>query len=169
MDRSTECQIHSLDKVHLPLGRLEIAWQLRNRLRRAVKRRVAYVGNIVRRIVRSEPAGEAAARATEIAKANPLARGDRVRVKSREEIQRTLDDWNELRGCGFMEEMWKYCGTEQVVFKRIENFLDERDYRVKKVRNIVILDGLLCEGTVDFGPCDRSCFFFWRDEWLEKL
>jgi hypothetical protein len=27
----------------------------------------------------------------------------------------------------------------------------------------------MCQGTKDFGRCDRSCFFFWREEWLEKL
>jgi hypothetical protein len=27
-----------------------------------------------------------------------------------------------------MEEMWPFCGTTQKVFKRVEKFLDERDY-----------------------------------------
>jgi len=26
-----------------------------------------------------------------------------------------------------------------------------------------------CQGTPDLGRCDRSCFYFWREEWLEKL
>ena len=68
-----------------------------------------------------------------------------------------------------MEEMWPYCGTTQKVFKRVEKFLDERDYLLKKCRGIVILEGIFCEGTKDFGQCDRSCFFFWREEWLEKI
>jgi hypothetical protein len=34
---------------------------------------------------------------------------------------------------------------------------------------VAILDGVICNGTEDFGPCDRSCFFFWREEWLEKV
>jgi hypothetical protein len=24
-------------------------------------------------------------------------------------------------------------------------------------------------GTPDYGRCDRACFYFWREEWLEKL
>ena len=35
--------------------------------------------------------------------------------------------------------------------------------------DIVILDGVICEGTKDFGICDRACFYFWRVEWLEKI
>jgi len=28
---------------------------------------------------------------------------------------------------------------------------------------------LHCQGTSDYGRCDRSCFYFWREEWLEKI
>jgi hypothetical protein len=98
-----------------------------------------------------------------------LKAGDPVRVRSREEIQATLDSWNELRGCLFMEDMWQYCGTTQRVLKPVERFVDERDYRVKKGRGIVLLEGLICQGTPDYGRCDRACFFFWREEWLEKI
>ena len=65
-------------------------------------------------------------------------------------------------------EMSKYCDTTQRVLKRMERFVDERDYKVKKSNGIVLLEGLNCQGTTDFGRCDRNCFFFWREEWLEK-
>jgi hypothetical protein len=65
--------------------------------------------------------------------------------------------------------MEQYCGTTQRVFRRMERFVDERDLRVKKSRGIVLLEGVMCEGTAEFGPCDRSCLVFWREEWLEKL
>ena len=68
-----------------------------------------------------------------------------------------------------MEEMWTYCGTEQKILKRVEKLLDEHDYLMKKCKGIVILDGVMCQGTKDFGTCDRSCFYFWREEWLENL
>jgi hypothetical protein len=74
-----------------------------------------------------------------------------------------------LRGCGFMPEMEKYCETNQKVFKIIQKFLDERDYLMKKCKGMVILENVFCEGTIDFGRCDRTCFFFWREEWLEKI
>lgn len=98
-----------------------------------------------------------------------LNAGDLVRVRSRKEIQATLDRWRSLKGCGFLDEMAGYCGTNQRVLKRVERFIDERDYRLKKASGIVLLDGLLCSGTGTTGRCDRACFFFWREEWLEKL
>jgi hypothetical protein len=98
-----------------------------------------------------------------------LQAGDRVRVRSEDDIRAMLNAWNEFKGCSFMSGMWQYCGTTQRVFKPVEKFLDERDYRLKKCRNIVLLEGMVCEGMDEYGPCDRSCFFFWREEWLEKL
>jgi hypothetical protein len=98
-----------------------------------------------------------------------LKAGDRVRVRSRDEIEATLNHWRQLRGCTFMSEMAQYCGTEQRVFKRMERFVDERDLRVKKVNGIVLLEGLRCEGTAEFGRCDRACLYFWREEWLERI
>ena len=68
-----------------------------------------------------------------------------------------------------MPEMVEYCNTEQRVHKVMQRFVDERDLRVKKVNGIILLEGVLCQGTADFGSCDRSCFFFWRQEWLEKI
>jgi hypothetical protein len=96
--------------------------------------------------------------------------GDLVRVRSMEEIQATLNVWGISKGCMFMPgEMSPYCGTAQRVFKRMSRFVDERDYHVKKCNGIILLEGLHCQGTTDFGQCDRSCFFFWREEWLEKI
>jgi hypothetical protein len=98
-----------------------------------------------------------------------LKAGDWVRVRSREEIQSMLDPFKETRGCAFLEDMYKYCGTEQRVFKSMERFLDERDYKVKKVSGVILLENVICGGTPAFGRCDRSCFLFWREEWLEKI
>jgi len=98
-----------------------------------------------------------------------LAHGDWVRVRSIEEIQATLDDWKELKGCGFLANMWQYCGTSQRVLVSMQRFLDERDYKVKKCKGIILLEGVMCEGTPVFGQCDRRCHFFWREEWLEKI
>jgi hypothetical protein len=98
-----------------------------------------------------------------------LKAGDWVRVRSREEIEATLDRWKELKGCAFLEYMWPYCGTTQRVLQPMERFLDERDYKVKKVRGLVLLEGVICRGTPVFGRCDRLCHLFWREEWLEKI
>lgn len=98
-----------------------------------------------------------------------LQAGDWVRVRSRGEIEATLDRWKELKGCAFLEYMWPYCGTTQQVLQPMERFLDERDYKVKKVKGIVLLKDVICHGTPVFGRCDRCCHLFWRVEWLERI
>ena len=95
-----------------------------------------------------------------------LASGDWVRIRSKEQIEATLDRWQSLKGCGFMDGMASYCGTTQRVLKRVERFMDERDFRLKKASGVVLIEGLMCSGG---GRCDRSCFYFWREEWLEKI
>ena len=95
--------------------------------------------------------------------------GDRVRVRSLPEIEATLNQWRQLKGCTFMTEMAQYCGSMQRVLKPMKRFVDERDLRVKKSNGIILLEGVMCSGTAEFGTCDRACFVFWREEWLEKL
>ncbi|MBI5962711.1 MAG: hypothetical protein HY863_04490 [Chloroflexi bacterium] len=99
----------------------------------------------------------------------PFKDGDLVMVRSREEIQSTLDPFKELKGCAFLADMYQYCGTQQRVLKSMQNFLDERDYKLKKVRGVILLENIICNGTPAFGACDRCCFLFWREEWLEKV
>jgi hypothetical protein len=98
-----------------------------------------------------------------------LRNGDRVRVRSREEIRATLNPFKELKGCAFLPEMWQFCGTEQRILQIMERFLDERDYKVKRVKGLVLLENVICRGTPVFGRCDRCCHFFWREEWLERV
>lgn len=97
--------------------------------------------------------------------------GDRVRVRSRAEIEATLDETGRCRGCGFLEPMAAFCGREFRVVRRIERFFDEKTWRMLRCRNIVILDGVFCDGSghPDTRGCDRMCYFFWRTEWLERL
>lgn len=99
----------------------------------------------------------------------PLKAGDMVRVRSLDEIEATLDAKGKTRGCTFMKAQQEYCGSVQRVFKSIERFVDERDFNVKKCKGMVLLEGVMCDGSDTFGRCDRSCLIFWREEWLEKL
>ena len=98
-----------------------------------------------------------------------LQAGDWVRVRSIEEIEATLNHWKQVKGCTFMPEMAEYCGTTQRVLKSMKRFVDERDFLVKKSSGIILLEGAMCHGTSGFGRCDRACFHFWREEWLEKV
>jgi hypothetical protein len=159
------CQLINLGRMYESLKIFESIWQFRDRLRRYIKRRFSYASNSIRRKVRRLMQPITSKQTEPVV----LQAGDVVRIRSKAEIRSTLGLWNELRGCVFMDEMWNYCGTTQRVLKRAEKFMDERSYKVKKARGLVILEGVICQGTIDFGPCDRSCFFFWREEWLEKI
>lgn len=160
-----ECQIHCLERLSLPRELLDNIEHVRTRLKRFLKRRWTYILKTFRkRKPISGPGGNVIPISQEV-----LEAGDIVRIRSKEEISGMLDMWNQSQGCAFMEEMWQYCGTVHRVLKRVRKFLDERDYRMKSCKGIVILEGVTCEGTRDFGICDRSCYFFWREEWLEKI
>jgi hypothetical protein len=162
-----KCQIMDLVTVAEKLLFYEVVWQRIKKLKCTFRRRKNYLLNWV-----SEVLGKKAAYPDELKKnllSLTLKPGDLVRVKPEKEIRRTLNRWNQLRGCGIMEEMFGYCGTTQRVLKCVTRFLDERDYLIKKCSGIVTLEGLICHGTRDFGPCDRCCYYFWREEWLEKI
>ncbi len=162
---SVNCQLIHLRWMYETLVFLDSISQFRNRLKRFTKRRVNYARNLLHNRARRQ-----AVRPAQLQQngSSILQPGDLVRIKSEEQIRATLGLWNELKGCTFMEEMWDYCGTTQRVLKRVERFMDESEYKIKKARGLVILQDVVCNGTIDFGPCDRSCFFFWREEWLEK-
>lgn len=162
-----KCQLYNLVSIGEPLDTGERIFQLRNRVKRIFKRRLRYLQNTISEIVgkRNEELQTSVANSNVSLKLKP---GDIVCVKSREEIQNTLNRWNSLKGCAFMEEMWPYCGTVHRVFKCVNQFLDERSYLIRKCKGIVLLEGVVCNGTKDYGPCDRSCFLFWREEWLKK-
>ena len=164
--KNKECQIMSVDRISEKLTTDEVMSQLIKKLRITYKRRRNYFKSLFSEL--SSNKKKASSFSSERNSAKSLVSGDLVRVRPKEEIQSTLNRWGQLKGCGFMEEMWPYCETTQRVFKCVNQFLDERDYLVKKCTGIVILDGIICEGTKDFGVCDRACFYFWREEWLEK-
>lgn len=177
-EEGMNCQITNIPQISegpAPVPPESLLRKLRLFIRRNISaKQVRYLktrtGRIIQQI-RSKAFGKGMSESLNLSIKKPtFSPGDIVRVKSREEIQATLNSWGQLNGCMFMSnEMTKYCNTNQRVFKNLERFIDERDYRVKKSHGVVFLDGVFCEGTTDYGRCDRSCFFFWREEWLEKI
>lgn len=138
------------------------AWYVRRRL-----------GGLVRKL-RSFAAGGRAPEAAPGAATAPLLLlkpGDRVRVRSAEEIRRTLDGNGALKGCAFGVGMYAYCGKELRVVRVVERFFDEARWRMLRGRNLVLLDAAYCDGSSvrDTQGCDRMCFYFWRTEWLERI
>jgi hypothetical protein len=178
-DDKSKCQVFSLEQMVEPGGIVEqVKLPLRQRLRLvlrrsfspSVKRKVKeYLNQFA--ILFSKLTRKSKATYDNEKDLTPIKfnSGDRVLVKSKDQIQATLNYWNELKGCSFLPEMWQYCGTVQRVFKPVKRFVDERDARVKKVKGVYLLEGVNCQGFELFGECDRACFYFWREEWLEKI
>jgi hypothetical protein len=97
-----------------------------------------------------------------------LKPGELVEVRSEKEIFATLDRDGKLRGLRFMPEMRKYCGKKVRVFKELHKMvLDTGEMRSMKSPTI-LLEGVFCDGSAHAG-CERSCFLFWREEWLNKV
>jgi len=97
-----------------------------------------------------------------------LRPGEMVKVKSQEEILKTLDGAGNNRGLGFTPEMWEYCGRKLRVFKRVEKIcMESASGEMRRLKNTVILEGAICNG--GSRGCDRAGFLFWREAWLERV
>lgn len=98
-----------------------------------------------------------------------LEPGDWVRVKSAEEIGRTLDKDYRNRGLYFDREMMKYCGRTLQVLRRVDHIIEETTGRMITMKTpCVILTGGVC--TADFHrSCPRSIYAYWREIWLERV
>lgn len=165
------CQIPCLPRIaegKVSIGFRPVGRKFKSMFAKIWNRHVKKLLKRFSRIFETKRAKSAGAAAPAVAGVKIQA-GDLVRVRTDEEIRVTLDRWNEVKGCAFLDCMWQYCGTVQRVLRPVERFFDERDYQVKKCRGLVILDGILCRGTPVFGPCDRCCHLFWRTEWLTKI
>lgn len=105
--------------------------------------------------------------ASEIPESLGLQPGDLVEVRSKEEILSTLDANGLNKGLLLMPEMLGFSGQQFKVYKRVERFVLEHTGEFRRMKNTVLLDGVLCDGWG--GACDRSCFFFWREAWLKRV
>jgi hypothetical protein len=100
-----------------------------------------------------------------------VKKGDLVEILPLEEIKKTLDKNGRCNGLGFMLPMEKYCGRRARVLKKVRTIFDERLQKMVKIRNVYLLEGVICDGRDFFSKegCDRSCFFFWKEKWLRKI
>ncbi|WP_341252321.1 hypothetical protein [Euzebya pacifica] len=101
--------------------------------------------------------------------ADELQPGDRVRIKSRAEIEATLDTNNANRGLIFDVEELRFCGQTATVLQRVERIIDERSGEMITIgSDAYMLDGVVCPG--DYHRlCARGIYSYWRSVWLEKL
>ena len=98
-----------------------------------------------------------------------LHAGQLVRVRSVEEILRTLDADGAVDGLPFMPEMLAYCGRQFRVFKSAHKTCDTIEKTgIRRMRDAVHLEGLRCDGTAH-GGCQAGCLLFWKEAWLERV
>jgi hypothetical protein len=98
-----------------------------------------------------------------------LQPGDRVRIKSKPEIEQTLDQRNHTRGLSFDAEMVKYCGRIATVRARVNRVIDENTGKMLEIKSdCIILDNVVCRA--DYHRlCARGIYPYWREAWLERV
>ena len=96
--------------------------------------------------------------------------GDLVEVRSREEVEATLDENQRNRGLWFDAEMLRLCGRRGRVLKRVERIIDERTGRMLRIKkDTVIVEGMIsCDGLYH-NLCTRSFVAFMREAWLKRV
>ena len=95
--------------------------------------------------------------------------GEWVQTLSVEEVLSTLDDKGKLKGLYFMPEMKKFCGKKFKVYKRVEKIKLETTGEMRKLKTpSIFLQGVECDGEFN-GWCDRSCYLYWREDWLKRI
>lgn len=95
--------------------------------------------------------------------------GDRVKVRSREEILATLDEQGSVAGIPLMPEMLRFCGQQFEVWKSVHKTCDETaGGAIRGVANTVHLKETRCDGSCH-GGCQAGCLLFWHQRWLKKV
>jgi len=98
-----------------------------------------------------------------------LQAGEVVRVKSKHEIEQTLDSQFKNRGLWFDGEMTRFCGGEYRVLARVTRQIDERSGKFLTFTTPCIsLEGVTATGEYrEFAPLDER--IYWREAWLERI
>jgi hypothetical protein len=101
-----------------------------------------------------------------------LQPGDLVRVKSRDEILKTVNTDNKNRGLWWDAELAPYCGGTYRVLNRVTNALDERTGKMQVMKTpCIILDTVVCGARYSACRmfCPRNTYAYWREIWLERV
>lgn len=94
-----------------------------------------------------------------------LQPGEWVEVKSRKEIEATLDVSGKNKGLLFAPPMLPYCGKRYRVANRMQKMILEETGRMIELKDTVVLEGVTCEAW----GCQRSNLQFWREIWLKRV
>ncbi len=98
-----------------------------------------------------------------------LQPGELVRIKSKDEIMRTLNRDLLNRGMGFDPEMARFCGRTARVARRIDRIIEEKTGKMRRMQSpCIVLEGIVCEGAFN-ASCPRAITPYWREVWLERV
>ncbi len=98
-----------------------------------------------------------------------LQPGEVVRVKTKKEIEATVDRGNRNRGLSFDSEMLPYCEREFVVRKRVEKIINERTGELVPLHgDCIMLESVTCP-SLYHRFCQRRIYSYWREIWLTRV
>jgi hypothetical protein len=101
-----------------------------------------------------------------------LQPGELVRVKSQEEILKTVSSSNKNRGMYWDAELVPYCGGTYRVLKRVSKLIIERTGKMQEMKTpCIILDNVMCQARYSQCRmlCPKSMYPYWREIWLERV
>jgi hypothetical protein len=101
-----------------------------------------------------------------------LQPGELVRVKSHEEILKTVDAGNRNRGMFWDAELVPYCGGTYRVLKQVTRLIDEKTATMIEMKTpCIILDTVVCQARYSSCRmlCPKSMYPYWREIWLERV
>jgi hypothetical protein len=170
------CQMTELPRAaqpmwwHDPRHYLRDFWSGNVRFAPFVKAVALALFNIVQKRTRGPTAPYREPRDRKADESSPLdlQPGDIVRVKPKQEIEKTLKKSRNL-GLWFDIEMHRYCGGEFRVAGRVQAVISEEKGTMVTLKNpCIILEGATATGEY-LGLCPQSDLIFWREVWLERL
>jgi hypothetical protein len=98
-----------------------------------------------------------------------LKPGEVVRVKTKLEIEQTLNSASKNRGLWFDREMHRFCGGEFRVATVVRDIVDEASGKMLTMGSpCIILEGVAATGEY-LGLCPQNELIYWREAWLERL
>ena len=101
-----------------------------------------------------------------------LQKGELVRVKSHEEILRTINTMNQNKGMLWDAELVPYCGKVYRVLRRVTRIVNEKTGEMQEMKTpCIILDSVVCGSRYSACRmfCPRSIYPYWREIWLERV
>jgi hypothetical protein len=106
-------------------------------------------------------------------RADGMRVGDRVRVKSREQLLATLDEDGRVDDLPFMPEMLAWAGQTLPISAVTHRTCDTvktsgSSGTTRKLQRSVHLGDVRCDGSAH-GGCQARCLIFWKEDWLEAV